>query len=782
MKTIQLILILIFVSVSSIKATENNNVFTISGHIKDASNGEELIGATIYVTELKNGTITNLYGFYSLSLPAGNYLLEYSYLGFATISKTIELKQNQTINIEMSADNQAIKEVVVKGESKRDRIIKPEMSMHKVQSQTVKKIPALMGEVDIIKAIQLLPGVQSAGEGFSGFSVRGGSYDQNLILLDEAPVYNASHLMGFFSVFNNDAIKDLKFYKGDIPAAYGGRLSSLLDVRMKEGNNKKIAGSGGIGTISSRLTLEAPIIKDKSSFIVSGRRTYADMFLKAAKDKEVRKNRLYFYDLNTKFNYKINDKNRIFVSGYFGRDVFRFNKEFGLDWGNQTQTVRYNHLFSDKLFSNFTFVHSDYDYKLKMTGDDLSFDWDSELDDLSFKGDLTYYLNPGNTIKFGAATTRHRISPGNVMLSFTEEDTSISFKIAQNRSLEHALYLSNTQKIGTRIMLNYGIRFAMFQNIGKGTIYNYNQSDQPIDTAIYKKGNIYNTYEGLEPRLGVSYMLDEKSSIKASYSRTQQFMHLASNSAVGSPLDVWFPSNPNIKPQIADLVAVGYFRNIDALNTSFDLSIETYYKHMDNTIDFKDHANLILNEHIDADVRTGFSWSYGAEFMLRKNVGDFSGWISYTYSKTQRKINGINDGRSYLAPYDKPHDFSIVLNYDITKRISVGATWVYSTGAPVTAPTGRFTYGNQVGPVYSDRNSYRMPNYHRLDFSFTIKNKEREGRKYFSEWNFSVFNVYNRKNAFMITFEADENNANTTFANKIYMFPIVPSVTYNFHF
>lgn len=781
-KKIQIALCTFFVLInfSFAQTPPESKRVNVSGYVKDLRNGEMLIGVTILVKELHSGTVTNTYGYYSLSLPADQYTLSYSYIGYATITKQVDLKTDITLNIELNEANTTINEVVVTDKRPDDNITKTEMSIVKMDAKTINAIPALMGEVDIIKAIQMLPGVQASGEGMSGFNVRGGGSDQNLILLDEATVYNASHLMGFFSIFNNDAVKDVALYKGDIPAKYGGRLSSLLDIRMKDGNMKKLSGTGGIGTISSRLTLEAPIVKDKSSFMISGRRSYADLFLKMSRDTSMRKTRLYFYDLNMKLNYTINDKNRLFLSGYLGRDVFKFSKDFGISWGNNTETFRWNHLFSQRLFSNMTFLFSNYDYSLESNMAMQGFKWVSNLRDFSIRPDFTYYLNPDNTIKFGFMTTYHHFDPG--YAKGTGDNTIFNeLRMPSSNALESAIFISNEQKLSALWSVSYGLRYSIYQNMGKATVYNFDADHNSIDSTVYSSGKIFNTSSGLEPRISLKYSLNEVSSLKGAYSRTRQYVHLASNSTGGMPLDIWLSSDKLIKPRIADMVSVGYFRNFK--NNTIEFSVETYYKRVLNEIDFKDHAQLMLNQKIEGELRFGTARSYGLEFLLRKQEGKFTGWISYTYARAFRKIKEINDGLEYPASYDKPHNLSLVLSYNLNKRINVSVNWIYASGAAATFPTGRFSYGNVIVPVYSERNTYRMPAYHRLDVGATIKlGKDKPDKKFFSELNISVYNAYNRKNAWMISFEPDKENPDKINAYKYYLFPILPSVTYNFHF
>ncbi len=775
MKLLPILLTFIFITLFSFSQEKH----TISGYVKDES-GEELIGATIYIQNLKTGTVTNVYGFYSITLIAGDYNIDYSYIGCETQTKKINLNQNHSFNITLIETSKTIDEVVITAERKNENIVKTEMSTMKLQAKDIKKIPALFGEIDVIKAIQLLPGIQATGEGFSGFNVRGGSPDQNLILFDEATVYNASHLMGFFSVFNNDAIKDVKLYKGDIPAQYGGRLSSLLDIRMKEGNQKKFQATGGIGTISSRLTLEGPIIEDKWSVLVAGRRTYVDLMLLFSSDDAVKSNKLYFYDLNLKTNYKISDKDRIYVSGYFGRDVFKFGDMFGFDWGNYTLTTRWNHLFTEKLFSNFSFIYSKYDYIMESGTDASGFKWTSNLEDYKLKADFNYYPNPNNTIKFGLEAIHHHFNPGFARSTGDSTVMYNSLEMPESNALEYAIYLSNEHKLTNKLTLNYGLRGSVFQNMGEATVYNFDDSYQKIDSTTYKSWDIFNTFYGLEPRLSLNYTINQRSSVKASYSRTKQYVHLASNSTVGSPLDVWLPSSPNIDPQLANQAAIGYFRNF--FNDTYETSVEVYYKDMDNQIDFRDHADLMLNPELEGEFRVGDAWSYGAEFFIRKQQGKFTGWISYTLSKAERKIPEINSGKVYSSSYDRPHNIAIVGMYDLTKRWNIAATWVYATGSPVTFPTGRYEQGNMIIPIYSDRNSYRMPDYHRMDLSITLKSKEKPNKRLRSELNVSIYNIYNRHNSWMIYFGPDEDDPTITKAEKVYVFPIIPSLTWNFYF
>ncbi len=777
-------LLLLFLLVTLL-TTANNAVaqvakqVTISGYITDGTDGESLPGATIYIKSMGTGSASNNYGYYAISMPSDSYKIVFSYLGYTDKLISLNLNNDTTINIEMISSSKQLNEVVITEKLKNSNIRNVQMSVNKMSSKTIQSIPALMGEVDLIKALQLLPGVKFVAEGSSGLSVRGGSPDQNLILLDEAVVYNSGHLMGFFSVFNNDAVKSVELYKGDLPAKYGGRLASLIDIRMKEGNAKQFRGNGGIGLISSRLMFEGPIVKNKASFMIAARRSYADLFLLLSSNDNIRKNKLYFYDLNGKVNFNINKNNRVFLSGYTGKDVFK-NGIFGMKWGNSTGTVRWNHIFHKKLFSNFTFVASKFNYDLGIPeGNERAFNWGSSLTDYNLKSDFTWYFSSNNTITFGVSMLHHTFFPGTIE-GIGEQSFITKYSLPNNYALESAIYVGNEQKISSLFVLKYGIRLSMFNNIGPATIFNYNAIGEVLDSITYNKGNFFNTYTGIEPRLGVVFIINETSSVKASYSKNIQYIQQASNSVAGSPLHIWFPASPNILPQIGHQVALGYFRNFK--DGMFETSAEAYYKITDNAIDFKDHANLLLNKYMEGEMLRGTGWSYGIEFMIKKTSGKLSGWASYTYSKTIRKINGINNNKPYPAPYDRPNDISIVVNYILNNHISFGATWVYSTGQPVTFPVGRFEYDNTIIPVYSDRNSYRMPDYHRLDLSVTYKPENKPNRKWHNEFNFSIYNAYNRHNPYMINFKSEPNNPDITYAEKTYLFGIIPSFTYNFKF
>lgn len=758
--------------------------FTLSGQIKDAQSGEDLISATVYNQEYSLGTTSNLYGFYSLTLDGGSYKIKFSYLGYEDQIVEVDLSKDQVLNIELGESGALLGEVVISAEKEieDDNVESTAMSVDKVDIETVKKLPALFGEVDIIKTIQLLPGVKSVGEGTSGFYVRGGNADQNLVLLDEAPIYNASHLLGFFSSFNPDAIKDMQLYKGAMPAIYGGRLSSVLDIRMKEGNSKRFAGSGGIGSLMSRLALEAPL-GERGSFMLAGRRSYIDvmgkLFQRIKTGEKQDDNQFYFYDLNAKTNFRLNEKNRIFGSGYFGRDVLAAaNQGIRVEWGNSTSTLRWNHIFSPKIFSNLTYYYSNYDYFLDYEEGVTKFEWDSKLKEHSLKADFGFYLNPNNTLKLGLHSIQHNIAPGNIK-SYENDELISEYDIQKNKSYESAVYISNEQTFSDKLKIDYGVRLSALHNVGPSKAFTYNEEYEITDTTSHTSG-VFNSYWNLEPRVGLRYKLGESNSVKASYNRTTQYIQLASNGNSSTPFDIWFPSSEKIKPQIADQVALGFFKNLN--DNTIELSSEIYYKKFKNSIDFKDHANLLLNQNLEGDLRVGIARAYGLELMAKKNKGRLSGWISYTYSKVEKKIPTINSGDWYNAKYDKPHDFSIVAAYELNDRLSLGSNFVYSTGSPVTFPTGKYTFRGTSIPIYSERNGARLPDYHRLDFSATLKSKKNKHRRLQSEWVFSIYNAYNRKNAFNITFQQDEANPNTTYAEKASVFAIVPAVTYNAKF
>jgi hypothetical protein len=750
---------------------------TISGYVKDAKTGEELIGAVVYIKELPGtGTSANAYGFYSITLPEGNYTVTAQSLGYIPRSITIELKQNTKQDFLLDAKVSELEEVEVTTEKEDENITRTRMGVENINVKEIKNIPVLFGEKDILKTIQLLPGVKAAGEGRSGFYVRGGAADQNLVLLDEATVYNASHLMGFFSVFNSDAIKDVTLYKGSQPAQYGGRLSSVLDIKMQDGNNQKFGAEGGIGLIASRLKLEGPIVKDKGSFTVSGRRTYADLFLKLSHDTSMSNVKLYFYDLNVKANYRINDKNRIFLSGYFGKDVVGFGDQFGIDWGNATGTLRWNHLYSSKLFSNTSLIFSNYSYNIITNLAGTKGSIISRIQDYNLKQDYQYFADIKNQLAFGFNSIYHKIIPGAIT---TATDKSVNeLNLPDKFAWENAAYISHAYKPNALLGFEYGLRLSTFSPLGPGTFYTYNSLNEAVDSTAYSSGQFVSTYFNLEPRLSANYLLNERNSVKAAYARNTQNLHLLSNSTSGNPTDLWIPSSPNVKPEIADQVSLGYFRNFNS--NAYEFSTEVYYKYLQNQIDYEDGAELQFNENVESQLLFGTGRAYGIELLLKKKRGKFNGWIGYTLSRTEKKIEGINKGEYYPAKQDRTHDISLVGMYELSKKWTLSATWVYYTGNAVTFPSGKYEVAGQIVNYYTERNGYRMPDYHRLDIGATWQRKKTE--KFESSWNFSLYNAYGRQNAYSITFRQDPNDPTKTQAVQTTLFRWVPSVSYNFKF
>lgn len=760
-----------FILFFAINVLHAQQKFTISGTIKEESTGETMIGVAVGVKELPTvGTSCNTYGFYSLTLPEGDYHLIYSFIGFETDTVFVQLNSNIKMDRVMVESSSQLEEIVISVNNKGNSIRKANIGLEKIDVKEVEKLPIIFGEKDILKTIQLMPGVKSAGEGNSGFFVRGGSTDQNLILLDEAPVYNASHLFGFFSTFNSDALKDVTIIKGNSPAQYGGRLSSVLDVVMKEGNNQDFSVSGGLGLISSRLSVEGPIQKGKSSFIVSGRRTYADLFLRASEDFQ--DNSLYFYDLNAKGNIWINENNRIFVSGYFGRDVLGLGDTFGTEWGNTTATVRWNSILSPKLFSNTSFIYSNYDFNISLNSGGSEFNVNSKIRDWNLKQDFEYVLDYKNKIRFGFNSIYHTITP-----SRFEGDIVVEQQQKSRYGLENAVYFNNTNQIFHNLTIDYGLRLSTYSIIGDDT-YNIYDNGVLSDQVHLSKGEFGKTYYNLEPRFQFSYMLSNQNSIKGGYARNTQHLHLLTNSTSSSPTDQWIGNSYNLKPEISDQVSLGYFHNFN--NSKYQISVETYYKDLQNQVDYKDGADLISTTDVESELLFGKGRAYGAEFMVKKTTGKLTGWIGYTLSRSEKKIDGINNNDWYLARQDRTHDLSVVTMYELNDRWSLSALFVYNTGNAVTFPSGKYNIeGNSVF-YYTERNGYRMPSYHRLDLGATYT-KPHKG-KYESSWNFSLYNAYGRENAYTITFEDHPDDPTRTRALQTSLFRWIPSITYNFKF
>ena len=771
-------------------AANAQNKQTVSGFVKDMSNGEGLIGVSVYVREAETGVVTNPYGFYSITLPNGPYTLVFTYMGYQKITKSVTLDSDKTESVEMKEESNDLAEVTISTKKEDENVKSMEMSVNKVEMKTIRKMPALLGEVDLIRSIQLLPGVTTVGEGASGFNVRGGDISQNLVLLDEAPVYNSSHLFGFFSVFNPDAVKDVKLIKGGIPSQYGGRISSILDVRMKEGNAKKREINGGIGTIFSRLTYEQPFGAGKGSFIVAGRRSYIDILAKPFLNKDLRDSKFNFYDLTAKVNYRLGNKDTFFASGYFGKDVFG-GGDFGFGWGNATATGRWNHIFSNKLFMNLTAFYSNYDYSLGQNQNDENakdkFDWKSKIISKSIKPDFTYYLTPKNQLSFGGQYISYDSRPGKAIAVSEGENTDISLE--PRYADESALYIGNEQKLTDKISLQYGLRYSYFRSLGSATEYDYleikpGERKLPVMPGkVYEKGDVIKSYGNWEPRFSVNIGVSASTSIKASYNRTAQYVHLLSNTAASSPLDVWTLSSQNIGPEKADQVALGWFQNFG--NNMYEASVEVYYKKLYNQIDYVPGSDLLLNQYVAGDLLYGKGRAYGAEFYLKKNKGKLTGWVSYTLSRTERLVETINNNDWFPARFDKPHNFTSVAIYELRKRLTVSANFTIATGTPATFATNRYVVnGWALGNNYEGkRNNSRIPAYHRLDLAATLKSKKKLFGTGEGEWVFSVYNVYNRRNPFSVYTRVNEDNALKTEAVRYSVIGnFIPAITYNFKF
>ncbi|TCO08010.1 TonB-dependent receptor [Natronoflexus pectinivorans] len=752
----------------------------ISGYVKDVLTGEVLPGATILIKGISTGTSTNAYGYFSLSVPAGNHNIQIAFVGYESLEKEIDITRDMRIYPALTPLTEQIGEIEILSSTRDDLRRNPIMGTETLDALTINSTPVLFGESDPLKTLQLLPGISATSEGSTSLSVRGGDPDQNLILLDEATVYNAGHLLGFFSIFNNDAIKEVTTYKGDLPAYAGGRIASLVDVRSRDGNMNQMAGIAGIGIISSRLMLEGPVIENRASFLTSARRTYLDMFLPLANDEEIKDNSLYFYDLNLKLNYIADDNNRIFLSTYIGRDVFS-NDLARMNFGNKAASLRWSRVFNPRLFGNLSLITSSYDYFLGSSGDEFQrITWKSKLNDYSLKYDFTYYASSESQWSFGIQSTFRKIKPA-IITSPNEEAFITELRVPDSNSLENALYISHSHQIGDLISLRYGLRYSLFQNIGSGQTFTLNDEFTVLDTLKHTGGKIFNSYSGLEPRLGISYLISPNITLKGSYTNSRQYLHLATNSSSSTPLDVWFTSSPNIKPQIGHQFSSGLFYS--NLSGIWNHSLEVYIKQNKNAIDFKDHPDLLVNEALEAEVRPGKARSRGIEWMSRYSGTQVSGWLSYTFSRAERHSQWINNGNWYLSPYDRTHDFSIVLMYNLNERLNISGNWVYFTGAPVTMPVGRYSFQSGVVPIYSDRNSERMPDYHRMDISVTLRNRKQPDRRWQSEWNFSVYNLYGRKNAWLINFTGDEYvKPGYRYAEMTYLFSIIPSITYTVKF
>ena len=755
---------------------------TLSGTVVDATSGENLTGATVRVRELPGvGTGANAYGFYSLTVPTGTYTLEASFVGYATQARQLTLTGSQRLDFRLAPGGSTLNEVVVTGRSADANISRAQMGVEQLDLKQIAKVPVLFGEKDVIKTLTLLPGIKAAGEGSSGFSVRGGAVDQNLILLDEAPVYNASHLLGFFSTFNSDAIKDLTVYKGGMPAQYGGRLSSVVDIRMKDGNNQALHGSGGIGLIASRLALEGPIVKDRGAFLLTARRTYADVFLKLSSNETTKNSSLYFYDVNAKANYTLNERNRLYFSAYLGRDALGLANTFGQYYGNRTATLRLNHLFSDRVFSNTSLIFSKYDYQIDITNSGQTFSIISKIQDLNAKQDFEFTPSTSQTLRFGAQAIYHTITPGYV--AATSNNSSVNATADRsNFSLETAAYVSHEWRATPRLDFTSGLRLSGFSLLGTGTYETYDPAGNITGSSTYdSRTQFLKTYLRLEPRFAASYRLSEAATLKASYARNVQNLHLLSNSSTSLPTDLYVPTTFNVKPETADQVSLGYFRALGEQKT-YSLSVETYYKALGNQIDYRDGTELRGNFDVEASLLYGTGRAYGIEFLLRKDVGKFTGWLGYTLSRTERHFTEINQGGYFPAHQDRPHDLSMVGIYQFSPKWSFSATFLWSSGQAVTFPVGKYAVAGQVISLYGQRNADRLPYYQRLDLGATYEKPHQESHRFHSSWSFSVYNALARENPYSVRFEPVPTDATRTQAVQTALFKIIPSATYNFSF
>lgn len=769
--------------------------FTLSGTISDSNSNETLIGVNLFIPELKTGVTTNEYGFYSITIPKGNYSIRISYMGYQTLEESIQLNQNTKTNFKLLTNENTLKEVIITDTKTKTDIRKPEMSVNKLSISAIKRMPVVLGEVDVLKSILLLPGVTNAGEGASGFNVRGGGADQNLILLDEATIFNSSHVFGFFSVFNPDAIKDLKLYKGGIPARFGGRASSVLDIYQKDGSSKEFHANGGIGLISSRLLIEGPLVKDRGSFLIGGRSSYAHLFMKLSKDQK--NNAAYFYDLNTKMSYKLNPNNNLYLSGYFGRDVFSLANSFTNIYGNSTLNLRWNHLFSDKLFSNLSLIYSDYYYGLDLNF--VGFQWDSGIKNYNIKYDFKNYISDRFKLNYGLNAIYYDFNPGIIKPSSATSGINFS-QLDKKYAFEPALYINADQELSTKFSVSYGLRYSLFYRLGQSNLNVYANNNPvtfntnmqiyekatPIGTQTFQKNDVLKSYSYLEPRFSLAYQFNEKQSVKASYNRMVQYLQLISNTSSPTPLDVWTPSDTFIKPQIADQVALGYFKNFS--NESYSLEVEAYYKKVQNRIDYIDGADLIANNALEQVILNGQMRSYGLEVMLKKSEGRLNGWVSYTLSKSQQQTPGrttvepgINNGQWYNSAYDKTHNLAITSSYLLNEKWAFGANFTLQSGQPITYPNGQYQYLGITVPSYGLRNENRLPTYHHLDISATLTPRKNNNRNWKGEWVFSIYNLYNRKNAAAINFRQNRQTG-TNEAVKTSIFGMVPAVSYNFKF
>jgi hypothetical protein len=799
MMRLLLLFLIFFTSFASLAQQKS----TISGYLTDSKSGEALIGAKVYIPSLKVGAETNTYGFYSLTVEKGTYTIEFRFSGMSNYSKEFDLSQDVSFNYEMGSTEKQLQEVVVSAK-KGENINSTKIGQIELDVEKIKTLPAFMGEVDIIKTIQLLPGVSSVSEGGQGFYVRGGGPDQNLVLLDEGVVYNAAHLFGFFSVFNADAVKSVNLIKGGMPANYGGRMASVLEVNMNEGNNKKFKVKGGLGVISSRITVEGPLKKDKGSFIVSGRRTYIDLIMKAAipDSSPFAGSGYYFYDLNLKLNYRLGPKDRIFLSGYYGKDQFTFDSKeddfkVEMPWGNGIAAFRWNHQFSNKLFMNVITTFSDYQFSFGSAQDEFQIKLKSGVRDLTGKVDFSYYPSTRHKVKFGVETVYHTFNPSSV--SAQSQDVVFDTGTPEMLySFESAIYAMDEFDVNEKLKINAGLRYSMFQHVGPFTRHVNGDISTPDTSFTYSNGDIVKFYDGLEPRFSGRWLLNDNNSIKFGYSYNYQYVHLTSLSAVSLPTDIWYPSTDKAKPQKGWQGTVGYFRNF--FKNQYEGSVEVYYKGMKNLIEFKEGAlpGDNLNDNTDNLLVFGEGWAYGIEFFFKKSVGKLTGWIGYTWAKTERKFPDLNNGNVFPAKYDRRHDLTVVAGYKLNDRLTFGASFIYATGNTLTLPSSWYVQEQNLLFNYGARNSTRMAPYHRLDLSVTLYDKafkkkydEATGetiqvkKNFRSNWSLSCYNVYNRANPFFLYVDNDGDFLKGDFkitVKQVTLFPIIPSLTWNFEF
>lgn len=772
-------------------AKANSQKFTLSGTVTEESTGETLLNVNILIPALETGTITNEYGFYSITLDAGTYEVIYSSIGFQSIKETVVLDQNQKLSIKLKEQGEQLDAIILQSDIEQLSTRSPQMSVNALSIESIKKIPVVLGEVDLIKSLTLLPGVSNAGEGAAGFNVRGGAADQNLVLLDEATLYNSDHLFGFFSVFNPDAIKDLKLYKGGIPARYGGRVSSVLDIYQRDGNNTKFSGTGGIGIVASRLLLEGPIQKEKSSFLIGGRSSYAHLFFPLFGLE----NQAFFYDLNAKVSFNVDDRNRLYGSAYFGRDVFEVNNLFGNTFGNSFVNVRWNHIFNDKWFSNASVIFSDYNYALEL--EFVEFEFFSGITNLNLKYDVTHFASDKAKLRYGFNSIYYEFDPGRIEPT-TPTSAINARQITKNYAWENAAYIDGEFKLSDRLNVNAGLRITSFNRLGQDEINIYENNEpllfneeqgvyvsaEPIGTVASSRSETLESFVNIEPRLSASYSLDDQTSIKASYQRINQYIHLISNTTAPTPFDLYAPSGEFIDPQKGDQVAVGFFKNIG----NYSLEIESFFKTVDNRLDYIDGADLIAQDAVESILLAGEARAYGLELLLRKNRGRLQGWIAYTLSRSEQRTPGrtaaepgINNGEWYNAAFDKTHDLTITANYEYTNKWSFGTNFTLQTGQPVTFPNGQFEFNGLFVPTFESRNASRLPIIHRLDLSATYIPKPDKTKGWQGSWVFSLYNVYNRRNAASISFGENADTARNE-ATRLSIFGIVPAVTYNFKF